>query len=521
MSLNGIVCLRALLQKQNGLRMTIAHKEENLLCRQGVQITVSEPQPTGSGALSPLVLFNETMHHLNGQPLSSFHLSRTFDTYIEDERASELDWYSIEFPELTTFNCIEMTMGLPYVDGGWWTTLGVEVRSSEGMDWQPVEAVQIMPTYNFTNLFYGRRPFETYVLTFNATTAHAVRLIGRPGGSKRFTSLGRLAVYLRNLSRWNIARIPPPPIPLLFQLIPPQAIWDLSFYFMKVLDFPLHVPLLEYYVNSDQHERYKNMTARLYGDGEILRLLVRRTGGWNKANSQGWGGWNNPDALNSARYASLREPYVHLSWHNTLARAIAPIIVDGQILGEMATTPALLKGRLDKKRHKRYAQEYNIPWPEYEAAMKRSPQMTLEQMEGVAGLIGIITSTMANLARGPKQAESVINPHVARRKEIVREATDFMERHLESSITIADVAQQVALSLPYFSLLFTEETGYNPSDILINLRIERAKEYLADTAMSVKDVCRSLGYDASYLMRLFKQRTGYTMGQYARQMRNR
>jgi YesN/AraC family two-component response regulator len=57
--------------------------------------------------------------------------------------------------------------------------------------------------------------------------------------------------------------------------------------------------------------------------------------------------------------------------------------------------------------------------------------------------------------------------------------------------------------------------------MLINLRIERAKEYLANTTMSVQEVCRSLGYDASYLMRLFKQRTGYTMGQYARQMRER
>jgi len=501
--------------------MAIAYREENLLHRQGVQITVSQPQPTGSGAFSPLVLINETAHRLDGKPLSAFHPSKTFDTYIVGNLSDRPDWYAIEFPEPTTFNCIEMTMGIPYIDGGWWTSLNVEVCTVQGGDWQPVETLQLMPTYNFMDIFHGRRPFETFLLTFPTVTAQAVRLIGQPGGSARFTSLGRLAVYLRNLSRWNIAQIPPPPIPLLFQLISPNAIWDMSFHFMRVVDFPLKVQLIECYTDAAHYDRYKHMVKRFHGDGEMLRLLVGRTMGWNNANLQGFGEWNLLDVPDQERYATLREPYVYLSWHNTLARAIAPIIVDGENLGEVVTTPVLLKGRLDRKRHKRYAQEYGISWPEYEEAMKRTPQMTLEQMEGMAGLIGIITSTMTNLARGPKQAGSAINPHTARRKEIVRMASEFMERHLESPISIADVAQHVALSPPYFSILFTEETGHNPSDMLINLRIERAKEYLANTTMSVQEVCRSLGYDASYLMRLFKQRTGYTMGQYARQMRER
>lgn len=504
--------------------MAIAYKEENLAYRQGVQLTASISQPMGGGALTPLVLINEAMHRLDGKPLSAFHPGRSYDTYVGRDRPDGPDWYAIEFPEPATFNCLEMTMGIPYPDGGWWTTLNIEVRPTQGAAWQPVEHIQLTPGYNFSDTFYGRRPYETYVLTFQEVTAQVIRLVGYGGGTKRFTSLGRLAVYLRNLSRWNVARVPPPPIPLLFQLIPPDAIWGMSYHFMEAMGFPLFLPLLQCYTDNSRDDRFKHMMTRIYGDGEMLRLLVSNTIGWstwNKDNNQGWGIWDQPDAFSPEHHTTTRASYVHLTWHNTIARAIAPIIVDGRNLGEIVTTPVLLKGRIDKKRHKRYAQEYGIPWPEYEATMKRTPQMTLEQMEGVAGLIGTITSTMANLAHGPKQAGNVINPYSARRKEIVREATDFMEQHLESSITIADVARHVALSPPYFSILFTEEIGHNPSDMLINLRIERAKEYLANTAMSVQDVCRSLGYNTSYLMRLFKQRTGYTMGQYARQMRDR
>jgi two-component system response regulator YesN len=76
-------------------------------------------------------------------------------------------------------------------------------------------------------------------------------------------------------------------------------------------------------------------------------------------------------------------------------------------------------------------------------------------------------------------------------------------------VTVADAARAVDLTLPYFSTLFTEETGRNPSDFLIGLRIERAKEYLAHTTLSVVQVADLLGYSSpSHFSRLFKKRTG-------------
>ena len=107
------------------------------------------------------------------------------------------------------------------------------------------------------------------------------------------------------------------------------------------------------------------------------------------------------------------------------------------------------------------------------------------------------------------------NKRAQGRKETVRRAIDYMEAHLEEGVTVAEVAQAIHLTMPYFSTLFTEETGHHPGNYLITLRIERAKEYLTHTPLSIVAVAATLGYDASYFSRLFKRHTGYAPSQYA------
>lgn len=105
------------------------------------------------------------------------------------------------------------------------------------------------------------------------------------------------------------------------------------------------------------------------------------------------------------------------------------------------------------------------------------------------------------------------------RHELVTRAIRYMQDNLESEINIADVARYVALDQSYFCRLFTEQTGRNPVDFLTDLRLQRAKDYLAQSGMSVMEVCVALGYSPSYFSRLFKARVGCTPGQYARQLR--
>lgn len=493
-------------------------QEENLVLRQHVRITASVPHPTGGGARDPCVLLNETAHCLGGRPLFDFDQSRTYNTYDGQNQTNDRDWYAIEFPQAATCNCIELTMGMPYRDGGWWTSLDIEARADTG-EWYAVENLAITPPYNFDDTRCERRPYETYALTFNALTTKAVRLAGCPGGLAQFTSLARLSAYHRDLSHWNPTSLPDPPVPYIFRLISPQTIWDLSENLAKLTGLVVVFPLMENYLDEQRYQRLWQRIRRNYQGEPDLGFLL--------GESIGWEAWRRIGAAVIVDHPiAPGDPHIRLSFYNTLASAVAPVVIDGQVLGEMTTRSVILKDTFDWEWHRRYAQAHNISWPAYQAAINRSPQMTREQLAGAAALMGLIANTIANLAHHTRSLEreldgvrSAIDQRAHERKEIVRKAIDLMQEKLEAPIHVADVARALALSPSYFSTLFTEQTGHNPSEFLIDLRLERAKEYLAHTTMSVMEVCVALGYDPSYFSRLFKRRTGSTPGAYAQRMR--
>ena len=72
-------------------------------------------------------------------------------------------------------------------------------------------------------------------------------------------------------------------------------------------------------------------------------------------------------------------------------------------------------------------------------------------------------------------------------------------------------AEQCFLSVSRFEHVFREITGVSPNKYLMNLRINKAKEFLAETDMSVADISTLLGFSSlSYFIRIFKKHTGAT-----------
>ena len=77
-----------------------------------------------------------------------------------------------------------------FVDGGWFTTLRVQVR--QGSTWVNVPGLTITPAYPGTN---NNTNYESYNLRFTATSGDGIRIIGNPGGSADFISVGEMQVY--------------------------------------------------------------------------------------------------------------------------------------------------------------------------------------------------------------------------------------------------------------------------------------------------------------------------------------
>ena len=89
-------------------------------------------------------------------------------------------------PARRTFTKLVFQEGKHFGDGGWFTTLTVQVR--QGGQWVGVSNLAITPAYAGNNGV----SYETYTLTFDPIQADAIRIHGDPGGSADFVSVGEL-----------------------------------------------------------------------------------------------------------------------------------------------------------------------------------------------------------------------------------------------------------------------------------------------------------------------------------------
>lgn len=487
-----------------------SQNDPNLALTQATHVTVSTPHVTGPGARDPTILLHNCASVDDDCALSDLNQAETFDTYDGQNSANGPDWYAIHFSAPVTFNCLEMRMGFPYRDGGWWTSLIVEVQETKGGTWRAVERLQMTPPYNFNDMRYRRRPYEHYTLTFATVTACAVRLIGTAGGLAQFTSLARLAVFARDLSTWQPQPVTTP-IPRIFRLIPPHLVCDLAENLEKLSGLVIGIPFMEFYLD-DEHVigRWRRLRRNYEGQPDLWFMI---------GDALGWDAWNRLNGFGEQNVIQAA-PYVHVGFHETLATAFAPVVVEGTVLGTMKTHPVILTDNFDLNVQRRYAAELGIPWATYEAALARSKHMSREQLEAAAALIGQIANTIVNLAHRLSRAQDVSANRVQQHADIVQRAIQFMQEHVEAAIDVPDVARAVLLSPTYFSAIFVKHIGQTPGEYLTHLRIERAREYLAHTDMPIHAISAALGYDPSYFARLFKAHTGCTPRAYLQRTRS-
>lgn len=97
----------------------------------------------------------------------------------------------------------------------------------------------------------------------------------------------------------------------------------------------------------------------------------------------------------------------------------------------------------------------------------------------------------------------------------VEEAARFMTLRYSTSITIEQLAQQHGYHRTYFSKMFHEIMGETPLQMLIRLRMERARTLLITTKLSIEQIASSVGYtDALYFSKGFKRMYGESPSTY-------
>jgi len=97
----------------------------------------------------------------------------------------------------------------------------------------------------------------------------------------------------------------------------------------------------------------------------------------------------------------------------------------------------------------------------------------------------------------------------------ISKAKTYIHDHYRESFSLEDVADYVELTPTYFTKLFKEQTQQTFIDYVTDFRIEKSKELLRQTNLSLKEIAYEVGYkDPNYYSRVFKKWTNLSPKQY-------
>ena len=151
--------------------------------------------------------------------------------------------------------------------------------------------------------------------------------------------------------------------------------------------------------------------------------------------------------------------------------------------------------------HVGYSAEIVALYKQAYAAALEEAAYSQQLMAGIVNhLIGMMYSLERNI-----QLKSRNQTHV----EMISKARLRIRESLESPLTIQQVAEEMGVSYSNFRKLFKEHTGLSPATYQQDQRLQRAKELLSTTDMSIKEIAYRLDFESpDYFSAKFKLKTG-------------
>lgn len=94
-------------------------------------------------------------------------------------------------------------------------------------------------------------------------------------------------------------------------------------------------------------------------------------------------------------------------------------------------------------------------------------------------------------------------------EKYIKQAKAYIETHYHQKLSIAEIAQHLAVNRIYFTSLFKEKTGQTPQTYLLHFRMKKACQLMETPVYSIAEVGRSVGYNDPLLFsKMFKRVMG-------------
>jgi transcriptional regulator GlxA family with amidase domain len=99
----------------------------------------------------------------------------------------------------------------------------------------------------------------------------------------------------------------------------------------------------------------------------------------------------------------------------------------------------------------------------------------------------------------------------------IRELQQYISDHPDADLSAHRLAERVNMSLRHFTRVFTREVGSPPGRYVENVRLEKARRRLEETAHTLERIATECGFgSAETLRRVFHQHLGVAPGEYRR-----
>lgn len=107
----------------------------------------------------------------------------------------------------------------------------------------------------------------------------------------------------------------------------------------------------------------------------------------------------------------------------------------------------------------------------------------------------------------------LLNPQSIKNKtsyeDSMQDAKQYIIDHLNEKLTVKNIADALHMSPSHFSRVFRQQTGFSPYDYVLISRLNRAKDYLQKTDMSISQIAYDIGFNSeSNFIYFFTKNTG-------------
>lgn len=122
-----------------------------------------------------------------------------------------------------------------------------------------------------------------------------------------------------------------------------------------------------------------------------------------------------------------------------------------------------------------------------------------------------------NITRLPPQKDSQEQSNISQTEEknSMQKIEEYLRNHYQQDINLQEIADRFFLNREYISRKFKQEFNETITDYLTKIRIEKAKELLANPNMKIYEIAYHVGYqNEKYFSKVFKKQAGITPNEY-------